>query len=60
MISGSGEWVIEGKTYPVEATVVVIVPAGKRFYYRGELEQVGITAPAWEEEYEETIGPVAH
>jgi len=58
VISGSGEWVIEGESFPVEATDVVIVPAGKRFYYRGELEQVCLTAPAWEEEFEETIRTV--
>lgn len=54
IIEGSGEWVIDGEVFPVEATDVVIVPPGKWFYYRGDLKQVCITAPAWEEAYEET------
>jgi mannose-6-phosphate isomerase-like protein (cupin superfamily) len=37
---------------------VVIVPAGKKFYYRGNLKQVCVTAPAWEAEYEEHIRDV--
>lgn len=48
IIEGSGAWIIEDREYPVQATDVVIVPPGKRFYYRGCLKQVCITAPAWE------------
>jgi len=44
--------VIEDVEYPAKAGDVVIVPAGKRFYYRGALKQVCVTAPAWEEEFE--------
>ena len=55
IIEGSGEWVIEDEVFAVNATDVVIVPPGKKFYYRGNLKQVCITAPAWEEEYEEEI-----
>ena len=58
VIEGAGEWNIEGEAFAVEATDVVVVPPGKRFYYRGDLEQVCITAPAWEEEYEETVREV--
>jgi mannose-6-phosphate isomerase-like protein (cupin superfamily) len=55
IIEGSGVWVIEDVEYPVSASDVVIVPPGKRFYYRGNLRQVCITAPAWEERYESHI-----
>jgi mannose-6-phosphate isomerase-like protein (cupin superfamily) len=55
---GQGTWVIEGKEYPVAATDVVIVPPGKRFYYRGTLKQVCITAPAWEAEHEHHVRDV--
>jgi len=55
IIEGSGEWIIEDETFPVAARDVVIVPKGKRFWYRGNLKQVCITAPAWEAEYEEHI-----
>lgn len=55
IIEGKGVWVIEDEEYPVEATDVVIVPPGKRFYYRGNLKQICITAPAWEEQYEKQV-----
>lgn len=53
-----GEWIIEDETFPVTALDVVIVPKGKRFYYRGNFKQVCVTAPAWEAEYEEQIRDV--
>ncbi len=37
----------------------MIVPAGKKFYYRGNLKQVCVTAPAWEAEHEEHIRDIA-
>ena len=49
---------IEGEAHPVKAHDVVIVPPGKRFYYRGTLKHVCITAPAWEPEFEESLGAV--
>lgn len=58
IIEGSGEWLIEDESFRVEATDVVIVPPGKRFYYRGNLKQVCITAPAWEPQYEEVVRKV--
>jgi len=58
IIEGQGVWIIENEEYPVEATDVVIVPPGKRFYYRGTLKQVCITAPAWEEAHEHHVRAV--
>lgn len=55
IIEGEGEWVIDGVTHAVEATDVVVVPPGAAFYYCGNLKQVCITAPAWDEEHEEVI-----
>lgn len=55
ILKGKGTWVIEGKEYPVEATDVVIVPPGKRFYYKGNLKQILVTTPAWEEKYEHHV-----
>ena len=55
VIEGAGEWVIEDEVFPVAATDVVIVPPGKRFYYRGQLKQVCVTAPAWQAEHEESV-----
>ena len=58
IIEGEGTWFIEDTAYTVSATDVVIVPPGKRFYYKGTLKQVCITAPAWEEEYEHHVRDV--
>ncbi|MBN1429109.1 MAG: cupin domain-containing protein [Anaerolineae bacterium] len=55
IIEGHGVWVIEDEEYPVEATDVVIIPPGKRFYYKGNLKHVCVTAPAWEAEYEHHV-----
>ena len=48
IIEGTGTWIIEDSEFSVAAGDVVIVPPGKRFYFRGTLKQVCITAPAWE------------
>lgn len=58
VIEGSGEWFIEGERFAVQATDVVVVRPGKRFYYKGSLKQICITAPAWEERYEESVRKV--
>jgi mannose-6-phosphate isomerase-like protein (cupin superfamily) len=58
IIEGRGTWVIEDEAFPVEATDVVIVPPGARFYYRGALKQVCITAPAWDPKHEHHVANV--
>jgi len=55
IIEGSGTWVIEGVEYSVEASDVVVVPPGKRFYCKGQFKQICVTAPAWEEQFEEHV-----
>ena len=55
IIEGSGTWIIEDKAHEVQAGDVVVVPAGKRFWFRGNLKQICVTAPAWEERYEHHI-----
>ncbi len=55
IIEGSGVWIIEDREYGVQAGDVVVVPAGKRFWFRGNLKQVCVTAPAWEERFEHHI-----
>lgn len=55
VIEGAGEWVVDGVVLPVQATDVVVVPPGAAFYYRGDLKQVCLTAPAWTEEDEEVL-----
>ena len=40
------KWIIEDEEYDVEASDVVIVPPGKRFYFKGNLKQVCVTALA--------------
>jgi mannose-6-phosphate isomerase-like protein (cupin superfamily) len=55
ILEGNGTWYIEDEAFPVEASDVVIVPPGKRFYYRGRLKQICITAPAWGEKTEHHV-----
>ncbi|MDM7918059.1 MAG: cupin domain-containing protein, partial [Methanosarcina sp.] len=55
ILAGSGTWVVEDREFQVRAGDVVVVPAGKRFWFRGNLRQICITAPAWEEKYERHI-----
>jgi predicted house-cleaning noncanonical NTP pyrophosphatase (MazG superfamily) len=55
ILEGSGTWVVEDREFAVRAGDVVVVPSGKRFWFRGNLRQICITAPAWEEKYERHI-----
>ena len=55
IVEGEGVWIIEGEEHPVEASDVVVVPPGKKFYYRGNLKQICVTAPAWNEEHEKHV-----
>lgn len=55
IIEGSGTWYIEDVPHEVEQGDVIIIPPNKRFYYKGKLKQVCITAPAWEEKYEHHV-----
>ena len=55
ILEGSGKWVIEDEEFEVETKDVVIVPPGKRFYFKGNLKQVCITTPAWDEKHEKHI-----
>lgn len=55
ILEGSGTWVVEDIEFEVRAGDVVVVPAGKRFWFRGSLKQICITAPSWDEKYERHI-----
>jgi mannose-6-phosphate isomerase-like protein (cupin superfamily) len=55
IIEGAGTWFIEDEPYKVEAGDVVIIPPNKRFYYKGNLKQICVTAPAWEPEFEHHV-----
>lgn len=55
ILEGEGSWIIEDLEYTVQTGDVVIVPPGKRFYFKGRLRQLCITAPAWEEESEHHV-----
>lgn len=55
ILEGNGKWIIEGEVYDVKATDVIIVPPGKRFYFKGKLKQICITAPAWDEKFEKHV-----
>ena len=60
IIEGSGTWIIEDEKHAVEAGDVVIVPPNTRFYYRGNLKQVCITAPSWQPEFEHHVRDIEY
>jgi mannose-6-phosphate isomerase-like protein (cupin superfamily) len=55
ILEGSGIWIIEDECFEVEKNDVIIIPPGKRFYFKGNVKQICITAPAWEEEHERHV-----
>jgi mannose-6-phosphate isomerase-like protein (cupin superfamily) len=55
IIEGSGTWFIEDAAYEVSSGDVIIIPPGRRFYYRGKLKQICVTAPSWEPEFEHHV-----
>lgn len=55
ILEGYGTWVVEDREFDVRAGDVVVVPAGNRFWFRGNLKQICITAPAWEVKCERHI-----
>jgi mannose-6-phosphate isomerase-like protein (cupin superfamily) len=59
IIEGQGTWFIEGVAYEVQAGDVVIVPPNERFYYKGNLKQLCITAPGWEPQFEHHVRDVS-
>jgi mannose-6-phosphate isomerase-like protein (cupin superfamily) len=59
IIEGSGTWFIEDDPHDVESGDVIIIPPGTRFFYKGTLKQICITAPAWEQEYEHHVRDIA-
>ena len=58
IIEGQGTWFIEDVPHQVETGDVVIVPPNNRFYYKGNLKQICITAPSWEPEFEHHVRDV--
>jgi mannose-6-phosphate isomerase-like protein (cupin superfamily) len=58
IIEGQGTWFIEDVPHQVETGDVVIVSPNKRFYYKGNLKQICITAPSWEQEFEHHVRDV--
>ena len=55
ILDGEGKWIVEDEEYEVKAKDVLIIPPGKRFYFKGKLKQICVTAPAWEETYEKHV-----
>jgi mannose-6-phosphate isomerase-like protein (cupin superfamily) len=58
IIEGSGTWYIEEQPQEVASGDVIIIPPGKKFYYKGNLKQVCITSPSWEPEFEHHVRDV--
>jgi predicted house-cleaning noncanonical NTP pyrophosphatase (MazG superfamily)/mannose-6-phosphate isomerase-like protein (cupin superfamily) len=59
ILEGKGTWMVDDREFEVRAGDVVVVPSGKRFWFRGSLKQICVTAPAWEKQYEHHIRDLA-
>lgn len=55
ILEGSGNFIIEGKTYPCEKGDLVVIPAGKSFTYKGSFKLLLNVTPPWQEDQEETL-----
>jgi mannose-6-phosphate isomerase-like protein (cupin superfamily) len=55
IIKGKGDWYIDEVRYGVKSGDVIIIPPNHKFYYKGSLEQICVTSPSWEPEYEHHV-----
>jgi mannose-6-phosphate isomerase-like protein (cupin superfamily) len=55
VLEGSGTFYLNGEAIPVGITDVILAPKNTAIYYLGTMKLLLVTAPAWEEEFEEQI-----
>lgn len=55
ILEGSGNFIIEGKTFSCEKGDLIVIPAGKSFTYKGSLKLLLNVTPPWKEDQEETL-----
>ena len=55
ILSGNGEFAIDGVKEACAAGDLVVIPAGKKFVYSGQLKMLLVNTPPWELEQEESF-----
>jgi len=55
ILAGKGYFEIDGEKEECEAGNLVVIPAGHKFIYKGNLRMLLSSTPPWREEQEETI-----
>lgn len=55
VLEGSGTFYLDGVATNVSPTDVILAPVNTAIYYLGTMKLLLVTAPAWEEQYEEHI-----
>lgn len=55
VLEGSGTFYLDGVATEVFPTDVILAPKNTAIYYLGTMKLLLVTAPAWEEKYEEHI-----
>lgn len=56
VLSGEGRFIVEGVPETCAAGDLVVIPPGRRFTYKGNLQMLLVCTPPWKEEQEETVG----
>lgn len=52
---GDGKIVIEGQTYPLSAGDVVMIDAGEKYYWEGQMKLVMSCRPIWQKEQHKIV-----
>jgi len=55
ILEGNGIFTIDDKNYFCEKGNLVVVPAGKKFTYKGKLKMLLCITPPWKEDQEEIL-----
>lgn len=53
ILNGTGYFVIDGAQEDCQAGNLVVIPAGKKFIYKGNMQLLLICTPPWRQEQEE-------
>ena len=55
ILDGQGYFVVDGEKEECKIGDLVVIPAGKKFTYKGRLKMLLNVTPPWREEQEETV-----
>ena len=56
ILSGTGEVVVEGRSYHVSKDDTITIPKGSKYYITGSLDYIASTSPAYSPEQNKIVG----